>query len=171
MHWPGSTAMKRVSATGRWSVTIPDGLTVVDNGESWQAHDTHRIVYVSSLAVSGADGRPKPAREIAEVAGRKLPPGPDREQKMQEGSPALVGAAVIQPATNLGWELRGYMAGDGTLALCVIDYDTPGLREWAVENLAFTRVEWVTKEPSSPCSRRLTNVAADKHFSDTTSSQ
>jgi hypothetical protein len=126
--------MKRVSATGRWSVSIPGGLTVVDNGDSWQAHDDHRIVYVSSLAVSGADGHPKPAREIAEVAGRKLPPGHDREQKVQEGSAsALVGAAVIQPATNLGWELRGYMAGEGTLALCVIDFDTPGLREWAVE--------------------------------------
>jgi hypothetical protein len=134
MDRPEATATKRVSVTGRWSVKVPPALTVVNNGESWQAHDDRRIVYLSSLAISGKDGRAQPARDIAAVAGRKLPPGQDREETTHEGSASLlVGGAVIQPAAKLGWELRGYMAGDGTLALCVIDYDTPGLRDWAIE--------------------------------------
>jgi hypothetical protein len=128
------TATKRVSATGNWTVNIPTGLAVIDNTDSWQAHDDHRIVYVSSLAVTDKNGGATSAREIAASTARKLPPGPDREETTREGSASLIlGAAVIQVAGNLGWELRGYMAADGTVALCVIDYDTHTLRDWAVE--------------------------------------
>ena len=115
-------------------MSIPSDLAVIDNTDSWQAHDARRIVYVSSLAISRKDGNPTPAREIAASTDRKLPASSDREELERDGSGSLIlGAAVIQPATNLGWELRGYMAADGTVALCVIDYDSPELRAWAVE--------------------------------------
>jgi hypothetical protein len=134
MHQRGAPITKRVAATGNWKVSTPSDLTVIDNSDSWQAHDARRIVYVSSLAVSRKDGKPIPAREIAASTNRKLPASSDREELERDGAGLLtLGAAVIQPAKNLGWELRGYMAADGTVALCVIDYDSPELRAWAVE--------------------------------------
>jgi hypothetical protein len=134
MHQRRAVVTRRVSATGNWEVSIPSDLAVIDNTHSWQAHDDRRIVYVSSLAVLRKDGGPTPAREIAASADRKLPASSEREEMMRDDSASLIlGAAVIQAATTLGWELRGYMAADGTVALCVIDYDSPELREWAVE--------------------------------------
>ena len=41
----------RVRTNGSWTADIPERLTRIDNGDSWQAHDERIVVYVSSLSI------------------------------------------------------------------------------------------------------------------------
>ena len=117
----------RVGTHGSWTADVPEGLTQLDNGDSWQAYDERIVVYVSSLQIAGPDGVGPTRTEIAAVAASDVPSGGDAE-RLSFDSGTVIGQAAVAPAEG-GWRLTGYAAADGTLATCVVDFAHPDDRD------------------------------------------
>jgi hypothetical protein len=110
----------RVPAKGSWTVDIPEGMTRIDNGDSWQAYDKQVVIYVSSLSVFDQRGAKRPRAEIAAGAADKVPTSAEVDRLSYDNG-VVVGHAALGPADG-GWRLTGLTAADGTLATCVIDF-------------------------------------------------
>ena len=110
----------RVPTKGSWTVDIPEGLTRIDNGDSWQAYDERVVVYVSTLSIADELGGRRTRAEIAVVAANKVPASAEAE-RLSHDNGVVIGHASVGPADG-GWRLTGYTAADGTLATCVIDF-------------------------------------------------
>jgi hypothetical protein len=110
----------RVPTKGSWTVVIPEGMTQVDNGDSWQAHGGQIVVYVSSLSIPDGRGGRRPRAEIAAVAANKVPASEEAD-RLSSDNGVVIGHASVGP-TDGGWRLTGYTAAEGTLATCVVDF-------------------------------------------------
>jgi hypothetical protein len=128
--WPWSkrsSTPHRIPTTGHWSISVPRHFRVVDNGDSWQAHQGERIVYVSSLAVQDV-GSPVTPDALCVTAARAFAEGGERHS---HSAGSIRGVAEIRREAD-HWQLKGFMCADGTVATCVIDYASPQDREWAL---------------------------------------
>jgi hypothetical protein len=117
----------RVPTNGSWTADIPEGLTRIDNGDSWQAHDERIVVYVSSLSIPDQLGGKRPRTEIAAVAADSMSASTEAEYLSYDNG-VVVGHAAVGPAEG-GWRLTGNTAADGTLATCIIDFADPDDRD------------------------------------------
>ncbi len=116
----------RVPTKGSWTVDIPEGLTHVDNGDSWQAYDERMVVYVSSLSIPDELGSQRPRAGIAAVAAEEVAACEEADYLSYDNG-VVIGHAAVGPADD-GCRLNGYAAADGTLATCVIDFVDPNDR-------------------------------------------
>ena len=110
----------RVPAKGSWTVDIPEGMTRIDNGDSWQAYDERVVVYVSSLSTPDELGGKRARAEIAAVAAAKVPASAELDRLSYDNG-VVIGHAAVGPADS-GWRLTGSAATDGTLVTCIIDF-------------------------------------------------
>ena len=110
----------RVPAKGSWTVDIPESMTQVDNGDSWQAHGGQIVVYVSSLSIPDGRGGKRPLAEIAAAAADKVPASEEADRLSYDNG-VVIGHVSVGP-TDGGWRLTGYTAAEGTLATCVVDF-------------------------------------------------
>jgi len=130
-QWPWSKpspAPHRVATTGRWSIAIPHGFRLIDNGDSWQAYEGERIVYVSSMAVQDAEGSPTASEALCVTAARALGEGTERHS---HSTNTVQGAAEVRREAD-HWQLNGFMCAPGTIATCLIDYPSPHDEDWAL---------------------------------------
>jgi len=121
---------ERVQATPTWSVDIPAHFTRSDNGDSWQAFDDHRVVYVSSLRVGEGNGPATEAADIDAIGARVLGEDP-ADPRLEQSSGPVQGKAVVR-SKDRGVELKGYMVAEGRIAVCVIDVDDRRFEPWAM---------------------------------------
>src|SRR5262245_30722659 len=116
----------KVSATGDWTFVVGSEFEVIDNGDSVQAVDGRRIVYVSSLRVGGPEAV-VPAAQLRATAARRFGTG---ERFAHVGESVEGDAeAFLEGGT---WHLRGIMCADGTVATCFIDFPTSAELGWAL---------------------------------------
>jgi hypothetical protein len=121
------TPEHRVGTTGEWTIAVAPGFRQIDNGDSWQAYQGERVVYVSSIVVRDAGGSKTPAESLCATAARTLDPETDR---FRHSGPNARGEAQIKREAD-HWQLKGFMCVAGILATCVIDYAS-GDEEWAI---------------------------------------
>jgi hypothetical protein len=114
---------------GDWTILLAPGFEQVHNSDSWQAYSGDRVVFLSSLALAGPDGRPAPVEVLLEQAAKTLQSSKQPLLTHEHGK--VSGYAQIRQ-TETGLALTGYMCATGTLATCHIDYPTPQDQEWAV---------------------------------------
>lgn len=121
---------ERIQVTESWSVEVPTEFTLVDNGDSWQAFDQaeQRIVYLGSLIISGPDGCAN-VEGVTASADENLAAGASVDSQ-ELCLPGLLGRAVIDMTAGT---LTGYVAQEGSLLTCFINFDVPAGREWALE--------------------------------------
>jgi hypothetical protein len=115
--------LPRVRGTGGWSLVVGREFEVRDNGDSVQAVNGDRIVYLSSLRV----GSPVPAAKLRALAASRLGSG----ERLSHVAPSVQGDAELR-YNNGAWQLRGTMAADGTVATCVVDFRAASDRPWAI---------------------------------------
>lgn len=130
MRWPWSkpSSASRVPTTGGWSISLPRSFRLIDNGDSWQAHEGELVVYVSSIAVQDAGGCPTAPESLCATATRALS---EESERHSYSSEAARGVAEIRRQQE-HWQLKGFMCAPGTLATCLIDYPNPQDTEWAL---------------------------------------
>ena len=121
-----SASPSHTVSTGSWTFSIGAEFELIDNGNSVQAVDGSRVVYVSSLSV-GNGGHPVPVTQLRAAALKRLGSG----ERLSHTSGAAQGDAEILPIDG-GWRLQGTMCRDGTIATCVIDYGKESERTWAI---------------------------------------
>jgi hypothetical protein len=129
--WPWSepsSAFHRVPTTGRWSISVPRSFRLIDNGDSWQAHEGERVVYVSSIAVEDAEGSPTAPEALCVTAARAF--GEEGERHSHSAEEVRGVAEIRREADH--WQLKGFMCAAGTVATCLIDYLDPRDNEWAL---------------------------------------
>lgn len=131
--------MKRCQATPTWTISVPSDFTAIDNGDSWQAQDDTRVVYVSSMKVANG-GSPVPATVLRASLARSLEPA-SADERYQLEEPGVAGDAQIISTAD-GFELKGFACTDGDLATCVISFEQGDHREWAVST-------WQSLRPTS----------------------
>ena len=124
---PSSTS-HRVPTTGRWSISISRSFRLIDNGDSWQAYEGERVVYVSSIAIQDAGGSPTPPEALCVTAARACGENSERHSHSAE---TVRGAAEIRREAD-HWQLKGSMCATGTVASCVIDYPNSQDKDWAL---------------------------------------
>jgi hypothetical protein len=121
----------RVQVTPTWSIAIPRDFKRVDNGDSWQAFDQHRSVYLSSLSIGDSDGHSTTPTDISELGARVL--GKDiADGIVERGAGRLRGQAAVH-STSAGLELKGFVATEGRVAVCVIHADDVRFKAWAID--------------------------------------
>ncbi len=122
-----ASSVGAVRTTGCWTVSVGPEFKFIINNDSWQAVHEARIVYVSSLAVTARDGGRTPSRELRVRAKANLKPGDHFSCEDAQ----VQGDATIYRLGD-GWQLRGTMCADGTVAMCVIDFRDERHRDWAL---------------------------------------
>jgi hypothetical protein len=118
---------KKVIATGDWTFVVEPQFEVLDNGDSVQAVNGHRIVYVSSLRVGGAAAPVRAAQLRVTAATGFVGLG----ERFAHVTDSVQGDAEVFLDGDI-WRLRGTMCADGTVATCVIDFLYPDEQTWAV---------------------------------------
>ena len=121
--------LRCVPTTGDWTISIGPEFETIDNGDSWQAYDGSRVVYVSSIAVLDANGKVTPADSLRATAIRSFGTSLGERHSYSQGS--LRGEAEVKPESG-HWQLKGFMCATGTVATCVVDFPDDRDREWAV---------------------------------------
>jgi hypothetical protein len=129
--WPWSkegSARHRVPTTGNWTIAVPPNFRLINNGDSWQAYQGERVVYVRSIAVQDAEGSPTTPEALCVTAARAFGENCERHSHSAE---AARGVAEIRREAD-HWQLKGFMCVAGTVATCLIDYAKPQDKEWAL---------------------------------------
>ena len=121
---------KQCRPTEGWTIDVPRNFTEIDNGDSWQAHEGVRCVYVSSMKVNDASGGAVPAAALFATASRQLAPPSQAERHSFEEAGLNAAAQIIQ--TDTGFDLKGFTCVDGCVATCVISFAEEADRDWAV---------------------------------------
>ena len=116
---------RQCRTTGGWTIVVPRNFAEIDNGDSWQAHEGTRCVYVSSMKVADANGA-----ALFASASKTLAPATEAELHSFE-EPGLKAAAQIT-LTDTGFDLKGITCVDGCIATCVISFAEQTDREWAI---------------------------------------
>jgi hypothetical protein len=121
-----ATGKMKVSAMGGWTFVVGSEFEVLDNGDSVQAVDGKRIVYVSSLRVGKPEAPVRAARLRATAAGQF-----GTGERFSHVGESVQGdaEASFEGAT---WHLSGTMCADGTVATCLIDFPTSEGLAWAI---------------------------------------
>ena len=120
---------KQCRVTGGWTIVVPSNFAEIDNGDSWQAHEGARCVYVSSMRVADANGA-VPAAALFATASINLVPLSEAEHHSFEEPGLNAGAQIAQ--TDTGFDLKGFTCVDGCMATCVISFAEQTDRDWAV---------------------------------------
>jgi hypothetical protein len=121
--------VKSCRATGNWVLLVPANFEELNNGDSWQAHADTRTVYVSSMkAASG--GSPVPVAALRATVSRKLGP-PSAGERHDFAEAGVEGEAQVT-STDAGFELKGFTCVDGCVATCLISFQQPDQRDWAL---------------------------------------
>lgn len=118
----------RDMVTGDWSVLLPQHFSVLRAADSWQAHHDDRIAFVSSLAVTTTPGLPTTADALCATGARAL--SVPEEQRLHHTGIGHRGVAEVRRAAE-GWQLKGFMCVDGSIATCVLDYREEQHAAWA----------------------------------------
>ncbi len=116
----------KVAATGEWTFVVGSEFEVIDNGDSVQAVDGRRVVYVGSLRVGGPDAS-VPAAQLRATASRNFGTG---ERFAHVGESVQGDAEAFMEGG--AWRVRGIMCATGTVATCVIDFPTYEELAWAL---------------------------------------
>jgi hypothetical protein len=126
----------RVQVTPTWSIAIPPRFEQLDHGDSWQAHDEHRSIYLSSMII---DNGSVPVKDIVSIAeawlaseSRKSNATAKTEPAARHHSGEVRGEATVFPVSG-GLELSGFMAAHGSIVVCVIDFDDAKFQSWAID--------------------------------------
>lgn len=127
---------KTCRPVGGWTVVVPTTFAEIDNGDSWQAHEAARCVYVSSLVVTGPMGA-APAAALFATASKRLAADADSDSFEERG---LYASAQISETAS-GFELKGFTCVDGHVATCVISFAAPTDRDWAIATWKSLRFE------------------------------
>jgi hypothetical protein len=120
-----------VSLTGGWSLTIPGEFAEEweEGGETWVAFCGARRVRFTSWSIR-EDEEPQPARAI--LADLDLPEG----QRFEHRDGPVHGHAVFRPhdePEESGWSFQGFVAVDGSFALCDVTVAGEADLPWAME--------------------------------------
>ncbi len=122
----------RVQAAPSWTIAIPRGFEQIHNGDSWQAADDERVIYVSSMRVSGgpneslvaaADGMT--AKVLTDAPGRTGP-------IIQYHADDAEGRAAVFLGKE-GFNMKGFMMAKGRVAMFVVSYADPKHQSWAAD--------------------------------------
>ncbi len=119
---------QRVPTVGRWTILLPRGFQVVNNGDTLQAYSGARVIFVSAMSIADPAGRPMAAMALRGAAAEALTTMTG-EAYSQEGEEVCGDAKIFPDGT--AWRLQGYKCATGSLATCVIDYVDERDRAWA----------------------------------------
>lgn len=129
--------LRRVDITGDWTMEIDDGFTAVVTGDQVTFADATRKVAVSSIRVDTPAGDAQPADQIRASLGPKLE-ADDVVERTSLSVGHLRGEAVIARQDER-WSLRGFVAANGSVASCMIDFDHEADTAWAKETFRSLR--------------------------------
>lgn len=124
-----SEQQERIQVSRTWSIVVPRSFQKVDHSTDWQAFDGHRTVFVKSYFVTAPEGGPSAVANLGTMSSEWLG-GEGAGEKIEHRTHEFQGEAVIR-ATPAGFELKGYMAKPGSVAVCVIDFDNERFTTWA----------------------------------------
>ena len=119
------THVQHSIAAGRWQFVAGPGFDIVNNGDSVQAVNGRRAIYVGTMAVGGA-GVASDASHLRAILAKRLGDG----ERISHVCPNVQGDAEVLKNGDR-WRLNGSMCADGSVATCVIDFETLEQRAWA----------------------------------------
>lgn len=117
----------RIHQFGNWSFLVGAEFVELNNGDSVQMVNGTRVVHISSLRVGSAE-KPASMDQIRAIVAKRL----DTGEHLTIISESLQGDAVISMKGD-AWLLQGTMCADGTVATCVINFQKPEDRSWAID--------------------------------------
>lgn len=126
----GDEKSERVQVTPTWSIVIPQTFKQLDHGTDWQAYDDHRVVFLKAQLATAPEGGPSSLSDLATMSSEWLRGAPG--ERIEHSTGSFRGEAVTR-ATATGFELKGYMAKDGNVVVCLIDFDNERYKSWAAE--------------------------------------
>jgi hypothetical protein len=122
-------AEKRIPVARGWTVVVPADFQLIDNGDSLQALEGKRIVYLSAPALPAAaetDG----AHALCEQMSSLFASVPSKD-RLTHAAGELEGRAGFFLEDGV-WRLKGVMCARGAMALAVADLLDAKDRDWAV---------------------------------------
>ncbi len=117
----------RIHQFGNWSFLIGAEFEEFNNGDSIQMVNGTRVVHISSLRVGSAE-KPASMDQIRAIVAKRFSTG----EHLTHTCDSLQGDAFINMKGD-AWLLQGTMCADGTIATCVIDFQKPEDRTWAID--------------------------------------
>jgi hypothetical protein len=118
----------RIFLTNNWSIIIEADFGRLNNGDSWQAYKAEQIVYVSTMTIKDKNNNNVPAETIRDITAK---PSSGQKQFLCEDKKRL-GAAELKQDKK-GYQLNGFMCTNGSLAICMINFNDESNLEWALE--------------------------------------
>jgi len=123
------SAGRLIPVAGGWTVVVPADFKVIDNGDSVQALNGSRIVYLSAplLPATAKDDGAHALCEQMSALFVKVP----RKDRLTHTAGALEGRAGFFLEGRV-WRFKGVMCARGTVVLAVADLTGAKDRDWAV---------------------------------------
>ena len=128
MSLPMNNGKVKIHLTNNWSIIIEADFERINNGDSWQACKEEQIVYVSTMTIKDKNNNDVLAETIRDTTAK---PSNGQKQFSYEDKKRL-GAADLKQDKK-GWQLNGFMCTNGSLAICVINFNDESNLEWALE--------------------------------------
>jgi hypothetical protein len=117
----------RIHEFGNWSFLIGAEFEEFNNGDSIQVVNGTRVVHISSLRIGSAE-KPASMAQIRAIVAKRFGTG----EHLTYISDSLQGDAFINIKGDT-WLLQGTMCADGTVATCIINFQGPEDRSWAID--------------------------------------